>query len=551
METDKACYQPGDTVKIRLTLESPAGDGKIVVSYRHLNRIIGKDTIDTGSAARLTWNWFPPGTDFCGYLVEASLQRKQEIADQRTIAVDVSSDWKKFPRCGFLSRFSRLSPEHVDSVISNLSRFHINGLQFYDWHYKHHHPVKLIDGKPAAVWQDIGKRENHLRTIRNYITGAHRRGMMTMAYNLLYGSWEDGPADGVSESWRLYRDQGHTQPAKIDFDQNWSSDIYLMNPADPGWQKYILGEMKKVFGTLDFDGWHIDQLGDWRPMWTSRGNPVKTDETFGVFLNAAHTTLNRPLVMNAVGQYGQRQIASSPVEFLYSEVWDPDSTYADLVRIIENNYRLGSGRLQTILAAYVNQGLAEHPGEADPASVLLADAVIFAAGGAHLELGEHLLAHPYFPNANLKMKNGLHDRLLKYYDFLVAYQNLLRGEVQTDSALTLHSRSVQLSDTPVQGKVWYYARKIPSRQIVHLVNFMGTATSNWRDNAGQQTLPQPQKNTVIYFTAGRPVREVWLASPDLANGLPQPLQFELRNGQTEIKIPELHIWDMIVIDYQD
>ena len=74
----------------------------------------------------------------------------------------------------------------------------------------------------------------------------------------------------------------------------------------------------------------------------------------------------------------------------------------------------------------MNYNKANNPGYFNTAGVLLTDAVIFAFGGAHLELGEHMLGKEYFPNNNLQMKEDLKASLINYYDFLVAYQNILR-----------------------------------------------------------------------------------------------------------------------------
>lgn len=57
--------------------------------------------------------------------------------------------------------------------------------------------------------------------------------------------------------------------------------------------------------------------------------------------------------------------------------------------------------------------------------MLLTDAVIFALGGAHLELGEHMLCSEYFPNTDIVMSSTLKDDLVWYYDFLVGYENLV------------------------------------------------------------------------------------------------------------------------------
>ena len=88
------------------------------------------------------------------------------------------------------------------------------------------------------------------------------------------------------------------------------------------------------------------------------------------------------------------------------------------------NYEYSNYELNTVLAAYLNYEAQE--GEFNTPSVLMADAVIFAFGGAHLELGEHMLSSEYFPSTKLSVSSELESKLLEYYDFLTAYQNVLR-----------------------------------------------------------------------------------------------------------------------------
>ena len=94
----------------------------------------------------------------------------------------------------------------MDGIISRLNRFHINGLQFYDWHYKHHMPLKGTPENPAPTWKDIANRTNYFSTIEYYIEAAHNHNMKTMCYNLLYGALDNAESDGVSEQWYLFKD---------------------------------------------------------------------------------------------------------------------------------------------------------------------------------------------------------------------------------------------------------------------------------------------------------------------------------------------------------
>ena len=58
------------------------------------------------AAVGTTWTWTAPATDYTGYLVD--VYRTKENGTEvilGTIAVDVSSDWTRFPRYGFVATF--------------------------------------------------------------------------------------------------------------------------------------------------------------------------------------------------------------------------------------------------------------------------------------------------------------------------------------------------------------------------------------------------------------------------------------------------------------
>ena len=129
-------------------------------------------------------------------------------------------------------------------------------------------------------------------------------------------------------------------------------------------------------------------MGDRGELWNYDGNSVNLAETYPAFLKAAKQRLDVDCVMNAVGQFGQEFIAGeAPVKFLYTEVWGNHPGYQNLKEIIEENSRFSGNRLNTVLAAYMNYHLSDAPGEFNTPGILLTDAVIFASGGSHLELG--------------------------------------------------------------------------------------------------------------------------------------------------------------------
>ena len=105
LSTDKACYLPGDVVSFTADGTLPA-DAR--VRYRR-----GTEVVEEGNLGGNTWTWTPPSTDFTGYL--ADVYRTRDDGTQvilGTIGVDVSSDWTRFPRYGFVATFddSKLQP---------------------------------------------------------------------------------------------------------------------------------------------------------------------------------------------------------------------------------------------------------------------------------------------------------------------------------------------------------------------------------------------------------------------------------------------------------
>ena len=553
LETDKSTYSPGEIVKFVLQVEAGNGADLIAdIDYYHLTDKIRRESHTIDETGTGVWEWLPPNDDYTGYLVLIRIKDSVTTIDSASIAVDVSTDWSKFPRYGFISKFPAMDMSDIHTIISRLNRLHINGLQFYDWHHKHHKPLKGTAQNPALTWIDIANRVNHLNTIRNYINAAHEKNMQTMAYNLLFGSWEDAHLDGVSPNWRLFRDQNLESYAYLNLPSSWASDIYIMDTSNPQWRSYLINRMKEVFQALPFDGWHVDQLGDYGDLWNANGEKVIQKETYRNFLQEAKDSLNIKLVMNAVNQYGQDEIALSPVDFLYTEIWNPNEYYGDLVRLVNNNLSFSNNRLNTVFTAYMNYDLSDSPGIFNTPGVLYTDAVIFAAGGAHLEIGEHMLCHEYFPNDNLEMSGDLQLRIVHYYDFLVAYQNILRDNFANKIFSLASDYSVALKTWPLPGSIWYFSKEKQNTQVIHFLNFSSLTNLKWRDNIGTQPPPEKQKNIDIRFkdSQGRHISSVWVASPDTNNGAPINLDFTVTDEVISISIPSLEYWTMLVIVYE-
>lgn len=549
--TDKSRYEAGESVKYSLEMSGGEGEGTLVVRYKQLDELVEEQEIEWDGSSKVNWEWQAPEADFTGYMTEIYLKQDSEIVDHTNIAVDVSSDWSKFPRYGYLADYMTMDPAEQETVIERLNRFRINGIQFYDWQWKHHIPLKLEDGQPATKWLEIANREVSYETVKRYIDLAHDKNMMAMNYNLLFGAYEDAEQDGVKREWGAFRDPLATDYDKHPLPDSWASDIVLMNPANKEWQEYIFEQEKIAFEHLPFDGWHVDQLGDRGSLWDVNGDKIDLAKSYVDFLNSAKEAVPGDYVMNAVGQYAQAYLATqTPVEFLYTEVWSGHPNYKSLKEIIDQNWKYSKGKLNTVLAAYMNYDHANSVGEFNTPAVLLTNAVIFASGGSHLELGENMLAKEYFPNRNLSIPTELEEQLVSYYDFLTAYQNVLRDGVQ-EAELEVTAEGVELSTVAEKGKVWAMAKEKGQQHVLHLVNFKDAVHMNWNDSDATQTVPELVEEVKLSVAVDRKVEKLWTASPDAYYGSAVELEFTQKDGQLSFTLPTLKYWDMVVIEYAD
>ncbi len=544
--TDKVAYAPGETVEFSIDNSSFRSNTK--VRYKHLNTTLSQADIN-GSQ----WTWTTPSEDFRGYVAEVYTVEDNTETIYATIGIDVSSSWTKFPRYGFLSDYGIIADSEIQEVIDNLSRHHINGLQFYDWQNKHHKPLPLNGNTPNSSWKDIINKDVYLATVEKYLDAAHDKNMKAMFYNLIFGAWDNAEADGVKKEWFVYKDNTHTNK---DFHHLPSppflSNLYLLDPSNNAWQNYIANENNKVYQHLAFDGYHMDQLGDRGDTYKYDGSRLYLNQAYQPFIEQMkQASPGKNVVMNAVNQYGQQGIALAQPDFLYTEVWDPFNKYADLVSIIKQNNIFSNHTKNTVLAAYMNYELADNKGYFNTPGVLMTNAVIFSHGGAHLELGEHMLGKEYFPNSNLMLKPDLKLALIDYYDFLTAYENLLRdgGDFNQPSINSLDRKMVLSKSVGSVGSVSVVGKEFEHRQVIHLLNHMDSKTAEWRDNNAQQATPRLILNSQLEFSSSKTVKDVWVASPDIIGGASRSVNFVQSGNKVLFTLPELKYWSMIVLEY--
>ena len=546
--SDKAMYAPGENIRFEATVGNP--DASTHVRYRN-----GSKVIEDTPLSATTWEWTAPAEDGQGYLVEVYRQRNdttQQIVG--TIGVDVSSDWHLYPRYGFVATFDK---SKTNSVIANemayLNRCHINGVQFQDWHYKHHWPAPVDkQGNVLGSFTDIANRMNETSVIREYIRVQHSYGMKAIFYNLAFGALDDAKSDGVKEEWYMFKDANHSSKDSHVLPSSWKSDIFLTIPGNADWQAYIAQRNEEVYHNFDFDGYQIDQLGYRGDRYTYTGQKLNFNTAYASFINAmykAHPA--KDLIMNAVSSYcAQAILQTGHMALAYNETWADEAEYSNLYQIIKANRNYSSGKAQTVFAAYMDYNrdncTFNIPG------VLLTDAVMFAIGGAHLELGDHMLCREYFPYTGVRMSDALKEEIIHYYDFATAYENYLRpveGDQEVTLTVTDEAKKISFNVWPPKvGKVTTFARQQNGRIVLHLLNFTSADCTSWRDIDGTMPTPRVVKNSQLSVAVTNEVRHVYLASPDYHGGALQELPFKQADGKVSFTVPALKYWDMLIFE---
>ena len=517
----KGTFNPGDPAAFIIELakgeeRQPSCEAQLSI-YDMEDRltIITRSLDGDMNEDRLQMTWTPGKSvkgGFCARLRLVSLSGA--VLDEQWTAFDVLEDWTDFPRYGFLTDFTP-GRENLEPTIRYLARHHINGLQFYDWQYRHEELVP-----PHPTYSDPLGRTLSADTVRSFIQYGHDYGMKAMPYMAVYAAslpfWEK------HRDWALYDEEGEGH--------QFEGFLGLMDPSPGGpWINHIREECDRVLDDFKFDGIHIDQYGEPRTGYNARGQEVDLPHSFTSFigdLKEAHP--ERSIVFNAVKNWPIEALARSRTDFLYIEVWPPDTSYQDLARIVHQGRDLSGGK-PVVIANYIP---ADHV-----ANVRLADAVIYAAGGTRIEVGEkgRLLADPYFPEHE-PIHPELEEVLHRYHDFHVGY-----GDVLGPSAARQYDNMVK-----APPEVLTVVSRDPHRMCVSLVNFSGLENARWDES---HSAPQPMAEIGIRIKSEGDIRTVTWGTPDSTDWQLQPLPWQDMNNEIQVKVPQLDYWSIIVINY--
>jgi dextranase len=574
---DRAAYAPGTEVSVFVTLQNTtatAFTGSIDLAMSSRGQQIGSaqsesvTALEPGASATLTFRVRPPAINYRGYLLSIrAFDAQHKLMDEAGGAIDVSSDWLKFPRYGYVTTFT--AGTNALALIQALNTYHINGLQFYDVNYEHHRPYS-----PNQSWPNLSNTVIDRQVVLDLIHSAHQYGMKAMDYNLWNGAYPDYLTDGSGAqlAWGQFASlcAPHCgvkdQTGYFGFPSSWAARSLLeMNPGNPGWQNYLFnnpqGEVQ-LFEHLPYDGWHIDTLGDSAIEYDFHGKPFWLGDSLASFVNHAKAAIgNRPVLINSVDRWNQPSVAShANVDFLYTELWGDTANYADL-NAATRQARTYSAK-PIVFPAYMNTVYAQkHKNCAtcffDEASVRLVDDAMLAAGGIHFEMGDmdKMLSYIYWPGPMLHMTPSLQEADLDIANFAVAYEDLLRYGV-TDAPNTAVISGAPSSTNGSSGSVWILPKQKTGFQMMNLINLVGNTSTAWRDeDASYRTPPEFRKLKVRFYYAGTIVpgtSRLMMASPDYDHGQSVELPYEAGSdsaGQyVDFTLPRLFYWDLIYLE---
>jgi dextranase len=525
----QGCFRPSQVVTLLLEMES--GEHVRVNNRLYIRHLAGEPQMVHGQQAlypgvqTISFEWMPPAGPG-GYAAWVELLAEDgEIAARASTAFDVLQVWTDFPRYGFLSEFSadRIDP---DLTFNHLVRFHINGLQFYDWQYRHDRLLPSTDD-----YLDPLGRPMSLRAVRRLVDSAHRHGMAALPYLAVYAAsasfWRAHP------DWALYDEDQNAIPFGEDF-------LGLMNPsANSPWTKHLLAECARTLGSIPFDGLHIDQYGEPKRVWDAQREPVDLPRAFVDFIRAAREQhADQSILFNAVGNWPVEALSAAPLDFMYIEVWPPEVKYLDLKRLVLKAVNLSKGK-PVVIALYLP--------EDRPANVLLANALILACGGLRIELGEQvrLLADPYFPKHQV-IAPDLLSAMRKFYDFAVRNGEWLRPYHLPDIEREQWSKgSLNPEFVRVPDSIWSVVRQYDEGRVIHFVNFTGLREEARWDEA--HASPTPCRDVPVCIRGPQKPKCLSWDCPEQTQG-PRPLDFEYSNGELQFLLPQINYLGLLHID---
>ncbi len=536
----KAFFRPGDAAKWTIVLKSDKSEKvNLITTIVYLDQILYEQHLEVDLEPDITTlesGWNPPNKSRYGYGLDIRLETLDgQLIESKSCAFDVLEKWTQNPRYGFLTDFSP-NRQDIDQVFTALMKFHINGLQFYDWMYRHDQYLTIEE-----PYQDPLRRFTSRVTIDQLVNTAHAHGMAAMPYTAVYAA--SIPFFEQHKDWALYKMDG----TPLYFGDNF---LVLMDPrSDSPWTKHLLNQFDMILEETEFDGIHLDQYGDQGYVFDATGHSFTLDQALTDLINDTKVLVQTKrgedgtVTFNAVTNWPIEKVAPSKEDLVYIEVWPPFTSYNDLLALAIQGQTLGGGK-PVVVAAYIDPDF--------EVNARLIDAILFSSGAGHIELGEKggYLSEAYFPRYKT-LSAELSKILESYYNFAIRYENVIGP--QTHSANAQYANQIDIpgwniSVSSDHNKILPVVRESDHYLAINLINMLGIASGEWNKKSSQSPTALDESEITINGLTKKVIR-VWFASPDKAELALIPLDYSQNEDSIIIKIPFLQFWDMILIEW--
>jgi dextranase len=150
------------------------------------------------------------------------------------------------------------------------------------------------------------------------------------------------------------------------------------------------------------------------------------------------------------------------------------------------------------------------------------------------------------------MHGDLYRAMITYYDFITAYENLLRdgGEWYGVDVTSVDEQCVFNQWPAVKGQVATVGKAQEGRDIIHLLSYRNAAHLDWCDTDATQGEPDLLTDLSVRMPAKAQPARVYVATPDANFSVAQELDFDYADGMLTLTIPSLKYWTMLWIEYE-
>lgn len=469
-----------------------------------------------------------------GYSVEALDPSGAVLA--RT-AVEVRRDDHASVRYGFVVDFR--SGRDLDAVARNLRRLHLTDVQFYDWAYRH---ADLVGG--GEVYDDALGQPVTLDAVRALVRTVQGVGSRALGYAAVYAV---GNAEW--DTWRseAMLDATGTPYALGDF-------LQLVDPASERWLAHFTADLEKSVAAVGFDGFHLDQYGYPKRATRVDGTVVEVEDSFRTMLGGVRSALPEDtLCFNNVNDFPTWVTAPTGQDVVYIEVWPPHVELGHLATVATRARSVAGGK-PVVIAAY-QEVYREAPAEVADLATSFTMAALFSHGATQLLCGEadRLLVDPYYVR-NHEATEQTMAHLARWYDFLVAHDQLLTdpgivdvtgayaGAYNDDVEVSWHG--VEVSETPVAGRVWRRVTRVGGLMVVHVVNLAGQHDTRW--DAPREQPSELGPGTLRVRCTGPEAPRVRVADPD-GSGVLVDVEVVRAGTHASATLPAPYVWQVVVI----